>query len=61
MVLHVTCTCCRCRVSVLSSHLSLVVRKPVFGVSDTNRAVQLQKIARGLKFRILEEEGLYYP
>ena len=32
-----------------------VVRKPVFGISDrsdTNRAVQPQKMARGLKFRI---------
>ena len=40
------------------------MRKPVFGGiltrSETNRAVQLQKIARGLKFRIKEEEGLYY-
>ena len=34
-------------------HLSLVVRKPVFGVStrsDTNQAVQPHKMARGLKF-----------
>ena len=29
--------------------------------SDTNRAVQAQKIARNLKFRIQEEEGLYFP
>ena len=28
--------------------------------SDTNRAVLLQKMARGLKFRILKVEGLYY-
>ena len=28
--------------------------------SDTNQAVQLQKMARGLKFRIEEVEGLYY-
>ena len=38
--------------------------KPVFGVSDqvyTNRAVQPQKMTRGLKFRIYVEEGLYYP
>ena len=28
--------------------------------SDKNRAVQPQKMARGLKFWILEEEGLYY-
>ena len=29
--------------------------------SDTNRAVQPQKMARGLKFRIYIEEGLHYP
>ena len=29
--------------------------------SDTNQAVQLQKMARGLKFQIKEVEGLYYP
>ena len=29
--------------------------------SDTNRAVQPRKMARGLKFRIEEVEGLYYP
>ena len=29
-------------------------------VSDTNQAVQLQKMARGWKFRILKVEGLYY-
>ena len=28
--------------------------------SDTNQAVQPQKMARGLKFQILEVEGLYY-
>ena len=28
--------------------------------SDTNRAVQPQKIARDLKFRFKEVEGLYY-
>ena len=28
--------------------------------SDTNRAVQPQGIARGLKFRIYVVEGLYY-
>ena len=33
-------------------NMSLVVRKPVFRVSDTNQAVQPQKMARGLKFRI---------
>ena len=40
------------------------MRKPVFGVSDQlqkNRAVQPQKMARGLKFRIKVVEGLYYP
>ena len=30
-----------------------------FQPGDTNLAVQSQKIARGLKFRIYEEEGLY--
>ena len=29
--------------------------------SDTNRPVQAQKRARSLKFRMKEEEGLYYP
>ena len=28
--------------------------------SDTNQAVQLQKMARGLKFKIKKVEGLYY-
>ena len=34
--------------------------KSVFGVSDINRALQPQEIARGLKFWILKVEGLYY-
>ena len=45
-------------------YMSLVLRKPVFGVptrSDSNRAVQPQKMARGLKFWIKIVEGLYYP
>ena len=46
-------------------YMSLVVRKPVFGVSDLVRhkpvAVQSQKMARGLKFRNYVVEGLYYP
>ena len=36
-------------------HMSLVVRKPVFGVSDqsdTNQAVQPQRKAKALKFLI---------
>ena len=40
------------------------MRKPTIWVptrSDTNRAVQSQKQARSLKFRIYEEEGLCYP
>ena len=43
--------------------MSLVVRKPVFRVSDqvdTNRAVQPQKMAIGWKFWNWKEEGLYY-
>ena len=38
--------------------------KPTIWVSDqvdTNRPVQSQMIARSLKFRMKEEEGLYYP
>ena len=40
------------------------MRNPTFWFptwSDINQAVQLQKVARGLKFQIKEEEGLYYP
>ena len=29
--------------------------------SDTNRAVQAQKMVRSLKIRIQEEEEVYYP
>ena len=39
------------------------MRKPTFWFptwSDTNQAVQLQKMASGLKFRIWKVEGLYY-
>ena len=39
------------------------MRKPTFWFStwsDTNRAVQPQMMARGLKFRIEKVEGLYY-
>ena len=38
------------------------MRKPMFWSptwSDTNQAVQLQKMARGLKFRIKKVGGLY--
>ena len=56
-------------VSVLSSPyihcMSLVLRKPVLVFfltrSETNRAVQSQKIGSGLKFRIYIEVGLHYP
>ena len=44
--------------------MSLVFRKPDSGFptrSDINQAVLAQKIARGLKFRSWEVEGLYYP
>ena len=44
--------------------LSLCVRKQTIWVptrSDTNRAVQSQKQARGLKFWLEVEEELYYP
>ena len=39
------------------------MRKPTFWFptwSDTNRAVQLQKMVRGLKFRNEKVEGFYY-
>ena len=39
------------------------MKKPTFWFStwsDTNQAVQLQKMARGLKFRTEKVEGLYY-
>ena len=42
----------RCVIENLSSGFQIM--------SDTNRAVQPQKMARGLKFQIQEEEGLYY-
>ena len=54
----------RDRFSCDEFQMSREVRKPTFWFptwSDTNQAVQLQKMARGLKFRILEVEGLYYP
>ena len=40
------------------------MRKPTFWFptwSDTNRAVQSQKMARGFKFRIYVVEEVYYP
>ena len=43
------------------SYMSCVMRKPVFGVSyqvQHKRAVQPQKMARGLKFQIQEVEGV---
>ena len=36
------------------------MRKLFLTRSDTNQAVQPHKMARGLKFRIQEAEGLYY-
>ena len=48
---------------LLANIVSLVMRKPMFWfptLSDTNQAVQLQKMARGLKFQTKKVEGLYY-
>ena len=45
------------------NHKSLVVSKPVFGVSDLVRhkpGCAVTENARGLKFRIQEVEGLDY-
>ena len=47
----------------LGAYMSRVMRKPTFWFatwSDANQAVQLNKLARGLKFLILEVGGLYY-
>ena len=44
--------------------MSLVVRKPVVGVSDQvphKPGCAITKMARGLKFWIWVVEGLYYP
>ena len=41
-------------------NMSLIAGKRFSGFPTTNRVAQQQKIARGLKFRILKEEGLYY-
>ena len=44
--------------------MSHLVGKPAMWFpnrSDTNQAVQSQKRARDLKFRIEEEEEVYYP
>ena len=47
-----------------TKQMSLCVRKPTIWVptkSDTNRAVQSQKMVRGWKFSIWKVEELYYP
>ena len=49
---------------LVGSRMSRDVRKLTFWFltwSETNQAVQLQKMVRGLKFRIKKVEGLYYP
>ena len=49
--------------STIYRDMSHVTRKPTIWSptwSDTNQTVQLQKMARCLKFRIQEVEGLYY-
>ena len=46
-----------------SDYMIRIKRKAVFEFltrSDTNQAVQPKKMARGLKCRIYEVEGLYY-
>ena len=51
-------------VTRLVCKLSLCMRKPQFEFqtrSDTNRLVQLQQMARSLKFWMEEEVPLYYP
>ena len=49
--------------TLMKEHMSRVMRKPTFWFptwSNTIQAVQLQKMARGLKFRIRKVEGLFY-
>ena len=56
-------TCLIIIIMIIIIIMSLCVRKPTIWVptwSDTNQAVQSQKIDRSLKFWILEEEELYY-
>ena len=53
-----------CSVRQVRTVMSLCVRKQTICVptrSDTNRAVQSQKMARGWTFCIYKEEELYYP
>ena len=54
------------KIVVSKNVMSLVVKKKFFFFwcptrFDTNRAVQPQKMARGLKFRIKIKEGSHYP
>ena len=52
------------RVALSQRYMSLCMRKPTIWVptrSDTNRAVQSQKMVRGLKFWIQKVEELYHP
>ena len=53
-----------------SQQITMIINEPVlektnnFGFptrSDTNKAVQSQRRGRNLKFRIYEEEQVYYP
>ena len=51
------------KVQMLGYEASRIMRKPTFWFPTwfgTNQAVQLLKMARGLKFRIYKVEGLYY-
>ena len=56
----ISCRNCSMLLVVLASSLENLSSGLSTG-SDTNRAVQPQKIARGLKFQVSEVEGLYYP
>ena len=51
------------RHEIISLDMKRIVRKPTFLFptwSDTNQAVQLQKMARDLKSRIYKVEGSFY-
>ena len=60
LILRLDCKACLF-ICPISSPLRKTGRSSVFPTrSDTNQAVQLQKMTRGLKFRIYKEEGMYY-
>ena len=61
LILHVIFSCSS---SSTENRVSRLVGKPTMwflNSSNTNQAVQSQKTARSMKFRIYEVQGFYYP